>query len=206
LKPIITDLTLRPLQPDRVWIYLNGRPWASVDLLTAAQFKVGDPIDDDTLDRLKVDHLRHDAYRCALRLLGRRNHSCLEIRQKLTSRGFAADAIGHALGRLKEKKYLDNQQFAIDWVNHRMNTAPRSRQLMAWELRQKGVGQEQIDEALAPVEEFTSAEACLLRKRRRWRRLAEPERRQKMLAYLGRKGFAYDVSRSAIASYRDSTD
>ena len=107
---------------------------------------------------------------------------------------------------MKEKKYLDNQQFAIDWVNHRMNTAPRSRQLMAWELRQKGVDPEQINEALAHVEEFTSAEACLLRKRRRWRCLAEPERRQKMLTYLGRKGFAYDVSRSAIATYRDSTD
>ena len=87
-----------------------------------------------------------------------------------------------------------------------MNTAPRSRRLMRQELRQKGVGQAQIEIALANVDEHALAIACLHRKRRRWRRLKGAARRPKMLAHLGSKGFSYAVSRDAVETYRDDAD
>lgn len=206
MKKTITALKWQPSQPGRVRIYLDGEVMAAVSLVTAARFKVGDRIDQDTLAKLRASQERDDAYRCALRLLGRRDHSTLEIRQKLSRRQFDRDAIDDALNRLVEKKYLDDQAFAAHWVNHRMRSAPRSRRLMRQELRQKGVGHAQIEIALADVDEHASAIACLQRKRRRWRRLKRSARHLKMLAHLSGKGFSYAVSRAAAETYRDDAD
>lgn len=202
----VTDLKWRSAQPGRVWIYLDDHAWASVGLVAAARFKVGDRIDEETATRLKVNHHRHDAYRCALRLLGRRNHSGLEIRRKLKYRDFEPDAIDHALNRLTENKYLNDQAFAIEWVNYRMNNAPRSRRLMAQELRHKGINEAQIDAALVHVDELALAKACIQRQRRRWQRLAEPMRRLKMLTHLNNKGFSYAISQAAVANEHDLSD
>lgn len=147
-----------------------------------------------------------DAYRCALRLLGRRGHSIHEIRRKLSRRDFAPDAINDALKRLMDEKYLDDQAFADNWVNYRMKTAPRSLKLMRQELKQKGVDPKQIASALANLDEHALATACIRRKRRRWHRHKGSARRLKMLAYLNRKGFAYDVSRAVVETYDDDVD
>ena len=206
MKKTITALKWQPSQPGRVRIYLDGEAMATVSLATAARFKVGDPIDQDMLAKLRALQERDNAYRCALRLLGRRDHSTLEIKQKLSRREFDRDAIDEALKRLIEKKYVDDQAFAAHWVNHRMRTAPRSRRLMRQELREKGLGQAQIETALADVDEQALAIACLQRKRRRWRRLKRSARHLKMLAHLSGKGFSYTVSRAAVETYCDDAD
>lgn len=206
MKQTITALKCHPSQPGCVRIYLDGEARVAVSLVTAARFQVGDSIDQDTVAKLLASQQRDDAYRCALRLLGRRDHSTFEIKQKLSRRAFEPDVIADALDRLAEKKYLDDQAFAVHWVNQRVNTAPRSLRLMRQELRQKGVGHAQIEMALADVDEQALAIACLQRKRRRWHRLKESARRLKMLAHLGSKGFSYAVSRSALEAYHDDAD
>ena len=52
-------------------------------------------------------------YQRALRLLGRRNHSRLELRRKLT-RGHGADGIEEILDRLAEKGFLNDETFALE--------------------------------------------------------------------------------------------
>ena len=52
-------------------------------------------------------------YQRALRLLGRRNHSRLELRRKLT-RGHRADNIEEILDRLAEKGFLNDETFALE--------------------------------------------------------------------------------------------
>jgi regulatory protein len=206
LKQTITALKYQSSQPGGVVIYLDGQKSAVVNPVTAANFKVGDRIDQDTVAKLLASQQRGDAYRCALRLLGRRDHSTLEIKQKLSRREFDPDVIDDTLNRLIDKKYLDDQAFAVHWVNQRAHTAPRSRRLMRQELRHKGVGRAQIEMALADVDEHALAMACLQRKRRRWRRLKESARHLKLLAYLSRKGFSYAIARAAAESYHDDAD
>ena len=202
----ITALKWQKSQPDRIMVHLDGRPWATVSLVTAGRFKIGDRIDAGMAAQLKSDQQRRDAYQCALRFLGTRDRSALEIRRKLKHKGFDAPAIDHALTVLIDKKYVNDRQFAQNWINYRSKHAPRSSRLLAQELRQKGISTTDIDAALVPVDEDVLALACLNRKRRRWRGFATRERRHKMLAHLSQKGFTYEVSINAVDAFHDLAD
>ncbi len=203
---IITALKWQKSQPDRTMIFLDGKPWASVSLMAAGRLKVGDRIDAETAAQLQIDQQRRDAYQCALRFLGVRDRSALEIRQKLRLKGFDKAVSDQALRNLIEKKYVNDQLFAVNWVNYRMRNSPRSTRLLAQELKQKGINAADIASALVDVDEHDLALACLRRKRRRWQRFDGRERRQKMLAHLAQKGFAYDVSIVAVDAFRDQVD
>jgi regulatory protein len=205
-KQTITALKWLRTQPDRIMVHLDGRPWGAVDLITAGRFKVGDRLDAETAAALQADQSRYETYQRALRLLGVRDHSRSELRQKLVRRGCDQTAIDDALNKLAAKNYLDDRRFAIDWVNHRRQTSPRSRRLLKQELKNKGVASDLIDEALRPVDEQAMALACLQRKRRRWQRFEGEPCRLKMLAHLANKGFSYGISRAAIESYEDQAD
>jgi regulatory protein len=205
-KHTITALKWLPSQPDRVMVHLDGAPAGSVDLVTAGQLKVGDCLEAARAQELQAGHHRREAYQRALRLLGVRDHSALEIRQKLARQDFDGAAVELAIEKLITNKYIDDQTFAINWINFRRRSSPRSRRLLAQELKLKGIAADQIDAALAHADEPDMARACLHRKRRRWRRFDDRTRRLKMLAHLSNKGFSYDVSRAAIESYHDETD
>ena len=56
----------------------------------------------------------------ALSLLSRAAHSRKGLERKLASRGFSAEAIRYAVGRVSELGYLDDKAFAESWVRSRM--------------------------------------------------------------------------------------
>jgi len=70
--------------------------------------------------------------------------------------------------------------------------------MIRWELKQKGVGEQEIASALEGVDDSqTAIEAA----RRRWPRVAalEPrERKRKLMEYLARNGFDYDTISNAV--------
>ena len=69
------------------------------------------------------------------------------------------------------------------------------RTALRYELRQKGVANETIDAALEEQDEERAAWAALASKLDRWATLEQAEFEQKVMGYLARRGFRYDVSR-----------
>jgi regulatory protein len=69
--------------------------------------------------------------------------------------GFAPEPVVEAtIQRLKEGGFLGDKQFAQEWIENRTAFRPRSkRMLIAMELRQKGVEEEVIEQALADTED-----------------------------------------------------
>ncbi len=53
----------------------------------------------------------------ALRLLGRRDHSCFELSQKLKQRGFSGDMISPVIAACIEMKYLDDGRFCEGYAD-----------------------------------------------------------------------------------------
>lgn len=203
MAPTITDLKWQPSQPNRVLVFVDGHPCVTVSLLTAGRLTVGDRIDAGLLAQWQADQDRRDAYQVALRCLGRRDHSRLEMRRKLKRHGFGPETIAAVLDTLTTQTYLDDRVFAANWVNQRVKNAPRSRRLLAQELRGKGIAADHIEAALLKVDDPQLAQACIRRHRRRWRRFQGPERRLKILAHLSNKGFSYDVSQAAVEACQD---
>ena len=57
---------------------------------------------------------------------------------------------------------MSDEQFARTWAENRVNFRPRGRRMMAVELRQKGIGQETIEQTMneMPSEDALAYEAA----------------------------------------------
>jgi regulatory protein len=86
----------------------------------------------------------------AMDLLARREHSEQELRQKLKTREYDADAIDETLQALKEGRLQSDERFTESYVNHRFNAGVGPLKIR-YELRQKGVSDRLADEFLEPL-------------------------------------------------------
>ena len=89
----------------------------------------------------------------ALELLARREHSRLELRQKLIQRGFSTDRIESALDQLTEEHWLDEARFAELYACGRADKGYGPLRI-ARELRERGVPDEQVTTSLAALDPF----------------------------------------------------
>ena len=148
----------------------------------------------------------------AARFLEVRPRSVAEVRRRLRSAGYSAGLVDGALDRLMELGFLDDAAFARAWVESRDRARPRGERALRVELRQKGVGREETDEALgerrdeadaagdggASADE-AAAERLLSRRASQLGRVPDPRvRRQRAYALLARNGFDPGVC-SAVA-------
>ncbi|GAC58552.1 regulatory protein RecX [Gordonia hirsuta DSM 44140 = NBRC 16056] len=92
------------------------------------------------------------AWDAALRLLGVRARSRVEIAQRLAQREFDAATIDEVLARLESAGLIDDDEFAREWAHSRHRHSGRGRLALRRELRTKGVAAETIEEALAQIE------------------------------------------------------
>jgi regulatory protein len=88
----------------------------------------------------------------ALELLARREHTRLELRQKLLQRGFPADRIEPVLEQLVEERLLDETRFAELYAGARADKGYGPLRV-ARELRERGVPEEVVAATLAALED-----------------------------------------------------
>lgn len=178
---------------DRLTIYARPRD--------AEQLAVGHLITDQALSDLNRRYHHYGAYIQAIRYLGPRDRSALEVQRHLTAKGWDEQAIDQAVDRVKQEGYVDDQAFSIKWVDYRRRTAPRSRMAIIQELQQKGIARETIQSAVAAMDEETLALDCAKRKSRQWLRYDGVEKERRIAIFLQRKGFPYPVCRKAAHAF-----
>lgn len=133
-------------------------------------------------------------------LLSPRPRSVAEARDRLQRAGFSSTVIEDALRDAKERGWLDDADFAKLWVEDRLMTNPRGPKLLRYELRQKGVDDAHIQQALdeADIDEFALAQDLIERQRPRYWRDDPQARERKLFAFLQRRGFNFRVIRDAL--------
>ena len=80
----------------------------------------------------------HETYGAAVRLLARREHSQVELRRKLRTRGHRPDAVERALTRLGEYGYQSDARFAESFVRSRVDRGQGRLKIVAG-LRERGI-------------------------------------------------------------------
>ncbi len=143
------------------------------------------------------------AYDAAVRYLGPRPRSVLEVRRHLSKKRYDEREAADAIRRLREQGYLDDAAFARFWLEQRARFRPKGEVALRSELRAKGVDAATVDAVLAEsAGEGGEAEAALraLEPRvARWRALDDRERKAKAQAFLRRRGFSFDVIEEVLA-------
>ena len=127
------------------------------------------------------------------RLLKIRGRSEQEIIERLKRKDFSESIITQTLGYFKELGFINDQRFARDWINARLNR-PFGLSRIRYELKQKGLAPELIkDELSQAAREHDELEILrrLVRQRRSHYAGIEPAKaKQRLVGYLSRKGFS----------------
>jgi len=166
----------------------------------------GQELGDEELVRLLDSDSAEKAYDRSLNFLSFRPRSTAEVRRNLEARKTPPEVIDQVVERLRSGGLLDDAAFARTWVENRAAFSPRGARLLGYELRQKGVAAEDLEAALPEDDEAGAVEAAR-RKSRQFHHLEFNEYRQKMLAYLQRRGFGYEAAAAAVkAAWEESRE
>ncbi len=134
----------------------------------------------------------------AVKLLAAKPRSIEELRERLLEKGWADEAaVEHALEKLKEYGYLDDERFAFGFASYRVKQKPVGRQRLARDLQTKKISKETADAALELVYQETPEEELIARAiEKRVRLRGRPTTRQEtksLYDHLLRLGFSYDL-------------
>lgn len=143
-----------------------------------------------------------EVYLRALNLLARRDHSVAELKRKLVARGVPDILVTDALERLCRQGYLDDRRFAERWAEAALRSGKGFGVRLLLELQRRGVDRETAAEAVAGAASEHGERQLLAAVVGKRFSSFDPEsapqkERQRVYAYLQRRGF----SLSAIRNY-----
>lgn len=198
----ITAIKSQERNPERVNIFLDGEYALAIsrDELISRGLRIGQTLTVDDVGALRAVDLVSKATESALRLLGVRPRAEQELRDRLKQKGYEPETIDRALDRIRNWGYLDDADFARRWVDNRIEHRPRSKRLLAMELRQKGVDRETISNTIEETE-FDEADAATELARKAVAKMSslDPEvARRRITGQLARRGFDYATIRTAL--------
>lgn len=195
----ITALKTQKRNPNRINVYLDGEFAFGLSRLVGAWLTIGQELSDEKIRQLKSQDEGEVALQKAMHYLEYRSRTQQEVSRKLTDLGYEEEVVSEVIDRLKKNQLLSDDEFAKRWVENRTALKPRGHRLMAMELRQKGVGETDIESALsdAPDDEELAYQA-MKHRFHRYAQMTYDDYQKKASAYLGRKGFSYDVISSVL--------
>ncbi|MBQ6859209.1 MAG: regulatory protein RecX [Clostridia bacterium] len=168
-------------------------------MLKERPYRGGMPFDKAAFQLFLRDRSYSFAMEKAIALLAARARTEKEIVDALKRNAYPEHVIARVMARLHDAGYLNDMDFAEHWAASRTNKGLGMRRIRT-ELRQKGVSQEDIDEALSSIDEddiFSSAVKAA-QKASRGKDLSSPADRQKILAALARRGYDFSLARRAL--------
>jgi regulatory protein len=133
----------------------------------------------------------------------RRAHSISEMKKHLERRAEDKELVSAIIARLRERSYLDDAKYALDYAAQHAKLRRQGRFRITRELRQRGVPDRYIDDALAKVFADTD-ESALLRSRvdRRLARLRgaplDPKKTASIYRSLVAAGFSSELIRAEL--------
>jgi len=189
----ITALVIQKRNPNRVNLYLDGEYAFGVARIVAAWLRVGAELDEKKIEQLQVEDARERALQQAMLFLSYRARSESEIRKNLLKHEIPESVIELTLERLRQDGLANDNEFAQTWVENRSTFRPRSRRMLAMELRQKGLDDESMQSALKNVDDEPLAYEAAKKRSARFKDLEWSEFRKKLSEFLARRGFPYSV-------------
>jgi regulatory protein len=193
----ITALEYQKKNRNRVSVYLDDRFAFGVPAIVATRLARGQYLSDAEIESIQDQGDVETAYHKALDYLSYRPRSRAEVTTYLKKRGLPEGQIEDIAERLERASLLDDEVFAQFWVENRERFRPKGLRALRYELRLKGISYEIIEQALASVDVSAGAYRSASKKARQVQHLDQREFHRKIVEYLARRGFDYEVAREA---------
>ena len=186
-------------------IYLDGEFTFGLSSIVAGWLQVGQKLSEQKIDELRQKDGNEVAFQSAVKLLNYRPRTKKEIRQKLIEKGYSNAQTQDVIDRLENSGLVEDARFAQMWVENRNEFHPRSQRLMQLEMKQKGIDEEVIESALGgSADDSELALRAAKKQLRKYEHLEWPVFRQKLSAFLARRGFTYGTIAPVVRSIWES--
>ena len=148
---------------------------------------------DDSEKQALLQYVSREVARTAMNLLVKRDYAEAELYRKLRDKGYSEFFTGKGIEYVSAYHYLDDARYARQMIGSRKDTM--SRKMMVSRMRQKGLSDEVIQEAMEEAD-WTDEMGIAREIRRRFSSAEQIESltdkdRQKLIQSLMRKGYGY---------------
>lgn len=197
--PIITDITRQKRNQDFYNVYVDDKFSFSLGRLDLGllDLKISQEFSKRALQELITKSQSSKAYNRAIHYLSFRPRSISEVKDYLLKKDFNDQVVEQTITKLQQLALLDDEKFIEVWVSSRNQLKPRSKLQLRHELQAKKIDKELIAQALADIsdsEELNLIKKVIASKKRQ----PKYQDKQKLLAYLLRQGFSYNLIKQAL--------
>jgi regulatory protein len=195
----ITALKAQKRNNQRINVHLEGEFAFGLSRILSTLLEVGQELTPEEINELKGNDAVEASHQRALNFLSYRPRSQAEVIRNLRKHNTPEDQIEIVLERLLTNKLVDDENFAQLWVENRSDFRPRGAYKLRMELRQKGISESIIDEAIDGIEEDKLAYQAARKRAERFKDLAWVDFRKKLSGFLSRRGFRYEIISNTIS-------
>lgn len=175
----------------------------STDTLVKYNLGKGVEITPFLFEQISGEEGRQTIKDYCLRLLGRREHAREELKRKAADKGFDPGQVEPVLDELARKKYIDDEKFAEKFVSDKIGIQRWGPVKIRAELKKKRISNPVIDRTISIyTDDLELIQICVdlaLKRKRHFSK--EPDAfkcKQKIAAYLQRKGFSFETINRAL--------
>ena len=158
----------------------------------------GEELTQDRIDMIYSAVLLKRAKLRCLHILKNLDKTEQQLRTKLTEDEYPRDIIDDAIEYVKSYHYIDDKRYAQSYIESRADR--KSKMMIRAELREKGIDEQIIEEALEEADEIDT-DAQILRwaeKKHYDPESADFKESQKFFAFLMRRGYSYSDIKKAL--------
>lgn len=193
-----------PVDKRKCKVFLEGDFAFVLYKSEAARFHIeeGNDLPAKTYEMIEEEILLKRARDRALYLLQSQGRTQAEMIKKLKDDGYSQSVTERVLSFLQEYHFIDDNAYTENYIY--VNKGRKSKRQITYELQQKGVDRDQIRQMLEenPVDEEETVRALL--KKKTGGRIPEDKKEiQKLAAFLGRKGFSFEVISRVLRDVAD---
>ena len=193
-----------PVDKRKCKVFLEGDFAFVLYKSEAARFHIeeGNDLPAKTYEMIEEEILLKRARDRALYLLQSQGRTQAEMIKKLKDDGYSQSVTERVLSFLQEYHFIYDNAYTENYIH--VNKGRKSKRQITYELQQKGVDRDQIRQMLEenPVDEEETVRALL--KKKTGGRIPEDKKEiQKLAAFLGRKGFSFEVISRVLRDVAD---
>lgn len=218
----ITAITPQVKDKTRCNVYLDGRFYCGLTLETAMKYrlKAGMIADEKRLDEIQSESEKNVALDKALTHISACSKTEKDVRSFLRKKGYLSGVEDYVIGKMRSYGFIDDKAYAKTYALSAMKK--KGRRLIEYELRGKGISEEEIAAAFSEIEEerergeetadeYGAAQAIAEKfMRGKATKESDPEAHKTALAALYRRlasrGFDGETIKEIVAQYRGGYD
>jgi len=197
----VTAIEQQKKDPDKYNVFVDGEFAFSLYMQDILFFKIkeNEEIAEDKYSYIVNEVIYIKAQDKALNYLGFKMRTEKEIRDKLESYDYSENVIERVMEFLLKYNYIDDFKYAMSYIRQTQRLKPLGSYGIKMKLREYGVKDEIIENAILESELDEEEDAySLLMKKKGTKEIIDEKEKKKYHDFLLRRGYSYDIIRNVF--------